>query len=234
MTLKAIPLLALVTALGGGCNERSVENSPATAGPGATHERSTGSEHRFPDPQTYADRLDDPERDDWQMPAEVVEHLDCGSGMTVVDLGAGTGYFVPYLSEAVGPQGRVLALDTDRSMVDTMYARIEREGLRNVKPGMITADDPALTPRSVDRILVVNTWHHIADRVEYAGKLLAALGPGGLLLIVDFTIESPHGPSPQMRLTSDTVRRELEAAGFETELVEEPLPHQYVVAGRLP
>ncbi len=234
MTLKAIPLLALVTALGAGCNGRSAEKPPKATAAAGVHKHSTGSEHRLPDPQTYADRLDDPERDDWQMPAQVVERLACRPGMTVVDLGAGTGYFLRYLSDAVGPEGRVLALDTDRAMVDALYARIERDGLRNVEPGMITSDDPALTPRSVDRILIVNTWHHISDRVAYAERLRAALGPGGLLLIVDFTIQSPHGPPPQMRLTDDTVRRELEAAGFETELMEETLPYQYVVAGRLP
>lgn len=234
MTLKAIPLLALVTALSAGCNERSAENPPKATGTAAVHEHSTGSEHHFPDPQTYADRLDDPKRDGWQMPAQVVERLACSPGMTVVDLGAGTGYFARYLSDAVGPEGRVLALDTDGAMVDAIHARIERDGLRNVEPGMITSDDPALAPRSVDRILIVNTWHHISDRVAYAERLRAALGPGGLLLIVDFTTNSPHGPPPQMRLTDDTVRRELVAAGFKTELMEEPLPYQYVVAGRLP
>ncbi len=234
MTLKAIPLLALVTALGAGCNGRSAENPTQTAEEAGVHEHSTGSERRFPDPQSYADRLDDPERGDWQMPEQVVERLDCRPGMTVVDLGSGTGYFVHYLSNAVGPEGRVLALDSDRAMVDALNARVERDGLRNVKPEMITADDPALTAGSVDRILIVNTWHHISDRVAYAEKLRAALDPGGLLLIVDFTIQSPHGPPPQMRLTADTVRRELEAAGFETELMEESLPYQYLVAGRLP
>jgi predicted methyltransferase len=234
MSLKPIPLLALVTALSGGCNERSTENQPELAAPAGTHEHTTGSEHPFPDPQTYADRLDDPERDDWQKPREVVEHLECRPGMTVVDLGAGTGYFIGYLSEAVGPQGRVLALDIERSMVDAIYARIKRDQLRNVKPGMVTADDPAITRRSVDRILVVNTWHHVSNRVQYSEKLLAALRPGGVVLIVDFTLESPHGPPPQMRLTHDTVRLELEAAGFETELLDESLPYQYLVVGRLP
>jgi predicted methyltransferase len=99
---------------------------------------------------------------------------------------------------------------------------------------MIASDDPALTPRSVDRILIVNTWHHISDRLAYAERLRAALGPGGQLLIVDFTSQSPHGPPPQMRLAGDSVRRELEAAGFETELMDEPLPYQYIVTGRLP
>lgn len=234
MTPRAIPLLALVTALSGGCNGRSAQNQPESASATGTHEHSAGSEHGFPDPQTYAHRLDDPARDDWQKPAEVVGHLECRPGMTAVDLGAGTGYFLGYLSEAVGPRGRVLALDTERAMVDAIDARIERDGLRNVKPDLIRADEPALTPRAVDRILIVNTWHHIREREAYAKKLLAALAPGGLLLIVDFTAESPHGPPPEMRLTHDTVRAELEAAGFETTLVDASLPYQYVVAGRLP
>jgi predicted methyltransferase len=152
--------------------------------------------------------------------------------MTVVDLGAGTGYFVRYLSEAVGSSGQVLALDADRSMVEAMQARVEREELQNVEPRLVPQDDPELPPGSVDRILVVNTWHHISHRLAYADKLRAALRPGGQLLIVDFTMESPHGPPSQMRLTSDTVRRELEAVGFEAEIVEAPLPYQYLVAGR--
>jgi len=157
MTPRAIPLLALVTALSAACNGRSAQNEPGATAPAATHEHSTGSEHAFPDPRTYAHLLDDPTRDEWQKPKEVIELLECRSGMTAVDLGAGTGYFIGYLSEAVGREGRVLALDTQRSMIDTMHARIERDELRNVWPNMVTADDPALAPHSVDRVLVVNT-----------------------------------------------------------------------------
>ena len=233
MTPKAIPLLALVTALSAACNGRSSGSEPAPAAPIATQEQSSGSEHGFPDPQTYAHRLDDPARDEWQRPEEVVELLQCGQGMTAVDLGAGSGYFLGYLSEAVGAEGRVLALDTEQSMVDGMVARIEREELQNVRAGVVAPDKPALAPRSVDRVLIVNTWHHISERVAYAEKLLAALRPGGLLLIVDFTMESPEGPPAEKRLTHDTVVRELEAAGFAAEVVDESLPYQYVVAGRV-
>jgi predicted methyltransferase len=99
---------------------------------------------------------------------------------------------------------------------------------------VVASDDPALASRSVDRVLIVNTWHHISERVAYAEKLLAALRPGGLLLIVDFTMDSPAGPPPQKRLTHDTVVSELEAAGFAAKVVEESLPYQYVVAARVP
>jgi predicted methyltransferase len=235
MNSRAIPLLALVTALSLGCNARSSQNAPATASaqPPA-HEHSTGSEHGCPDLHTYAHQLDEPERDEWQRPTEVIELLQCRPGMTVVDLGAGTGYFLQYLSKAVGPEGHVLALDISRSSVDWVSSRIDKEGLRNVRPEIVAPDDPALPARSIDRILVANTWHHISERVAYAKKLLAALRPGGLLLIVDFTIDSPEGPPPHMRLTRDTVARELAGAGFAVEVVEESLPYQYVVAGRVP
>jgi predicted methyltransferase len=234
MTPRAIPLLALVTALSAACNGRSAQNEAAAAAPAATHEHSTGSERGCPELQAYADQLDEPERDEWQRPKEVMELLECRAGMTVVDLGAGTGYFLPYLSEAVGHEGRVLALDISRSSIDWMSSRIEREGLQNVQPVMVAPDDPALSPRSVDRILVANTWHHIPNRVDYAQKLLPALRPGGLLLIVDFTIDSPEGPPPKMRLTYDTVMRELEIAGFAVEVVQESLPYHYAIAGRVP
>jgi predicted methyltransferase len=234
VTLNAIPLFALVTVLSVGCNGRSAKNQPEAEAPAASQEHSSGAEHHFPDPQTYAHRLDDPARDDWQRPEQVIELLECGPGMTAVDLGAGTGYFVAALSKAVGPEGRVLALDTERSMVDALVERIEQEKLRNVTANLVGPDEPALPLRSVDRVLIVNTWHHISERVRYAEKLLAALRPGGLLLIVDFTIESPEGPPPQMRLTYDTVVQELEGAGFRAKALEESLPYQYVVAGRVP
>jgi len=234
ITPRAIPVLALVTALFGGCNGRTSQNDPGPGAPGPTREHSSGSEHPFPDPQTYAHRLDGPARDEWQRPEQVVELLECRPGMTAVDLGTGTGYFLSYLSKAVGHRGHVLALDVDPGLMEAMPARLEQEELQNVQPRLVTPGDPALEPHSVDRILIVNTWHHISNRVSYAEKLLAGLRPGGLLLIVDFTMDSPEGPPPRLRLTNDTVLRELEAAGFTVEVVEESLPYQYVVAGRVP
>ena len=234
MTPRAVPLLALVTALCAACNGRSSQNAPAAAAPAPTHEHSSGSERGCPDLQTYSEQLDEPQRDEWQRPEEVIELLECRLGMAAVDLGAGTGYFLRYLSEAVGREGRVLALDISPSSIEWMSSRIEREGLQNVRPVLVAPDDPALSPGSVDRILVANTWHHISERVDYAQRLLAALRPGGLLLIVDFTTDSPEGPPPNMRLTYDTVTRELEIAGFAVEVVQESLPYHYVIAGRVP
>lgn len=234
ITNTTILLLALVTALCAACNGRSSQNQPVAEEAAAGHESSTGAEHTFPHPEHYADRLDDPERDAWQKPGKVVDMLACEARMVAADIGAGTGYFLPALSEAVGAKGTVLGLDIEPAMVERMTARIERDGLLNARAAIVQPNDPGLEPASVDRVLIVNTWHHIPERTAYAKKLLPALRPGGRLLIVDFTMESPHGPPPRMRLTVDTVRVELQAAGFATEVLEESLPYQYVVAAEVP
>ncbi|MCZ6807502.1 MAG: methyltransferase domain-containing protein [Deltaproteobacteria bacterium] len=220
MTLPAIPAIVLLTALGSGCGGSSSQHS-------ATATRPEG----LPDPQAYAAKMDAKERYWWQRPEQVVELLQCEPGMTVVNLGAGTGYFLPYLSSAVERSGRVLALDVERSMVDIMDRRVTRDHLYNVSPSVVPPDDPALTPRSVDRVLVVNTWHHLSHRVAYAEKLLGALRPGGLVLIVDFDQNSPKGPPVEFRLRPITVVGELESAGFSTQVLEESLPYQYAIAG---
>lgn len=232
MTRGARFPFALVTVLCAACNGRTTPTQSLPPSEAPVHAQPSGHDDRFPDPLTYADALDAPDRDAWQKPREVVELLDVGAGMTTADLGVGTGYFLPYLSEAVGSRGQVLALDTERAMLELVEARIEREGLDNVELRLVLPDEPGLAPSSVDRILVVDTWHHITKRTTYARKLLAALRPGGLLLIVDFDMDSPTGPTRAMRLTPDTVLRELRAAGFTSQAVSESLPHQYVISAR--
>lgn len=171
--------------------------------------------------------FDDPGRDEWQRPADIVAMLELSDGMTVVDLGAGTGYFLPHLSPAVGESGRVLALDTEPAMVAHMEQRAA--GLPNVTARVCAPDDPALDPGSVDRILIVDTWHHIAAREAYAARLRDALRPGGFVLVIDFAEESPHGPPPSMRLAASTIVRELRAGGLDARVLEESLPYQYAV-----
>ena len=231
----SITSLAVLLALGCACS-RSFAPDPIHAMEVPSAPTTSGAEHshQFPDPEEYADTLDDPSRDAWQKPEEVVALLECQSGMRAVDLGAGTGYFLRDLSRCVGADGRVIALDVSPEMVELIEERIEREMLPNVDAATIAPDDPGLSARSVDRILVVNTWHHIEGRVAYARKLRQALRPNGAVLIVDFTKESPIGPPETMRLTIDTIAAELEEAGLLPEVVEETLPHQYVVRGRAP
>ena len=101
--------------------------------------------------------------------------------------------------------------------------------VRTVQP-----DDPGLHGSPVDRILIVNTWHHIGDRESYSRKLHEALTPGGRVLVVDFTHQSSHGPPVSQRLRPEEVMAELQAGGFDVEILKESLPDQYIVVGRRP
>jgi predicted methyltransferase len=207
---------------------------PATAPkaePEAAHHGQHAGLHKdFSDAAAHARHFDDPARDEWQRPDEVIAHMAIAVGSTVVDLGAGTGYFLERLSKAVGPTGTVLALDVEPKMVEFARRRATERGLANVTAREVGATDPGLPDQSVARILIVNTWHHIDHRGAYAAKLARALAPGGQIWIVDFTLESDHGPPARHRLSAEQVVAELEAGGLSATVVsDEQLPNQYLV-----
>lgn len=222
-------MLAFVSVLG--CHS----SPPAAAGGEAADahgHHAKGMHHRFDDPEAWAKVFDDPTRDAWQRPADVVAAMHVATGATVVDLGAGTGYFLPYLSKAVGPKGTVIALDVEPKMVDHMKKRAAEAGLANVEARVVAKDDPGLSPDSVDHVLVVDTWHHLDQRLLYANKLAKALRPGGTVVVVDFTLTSDKGPPKAHRLSAETVASELAAGGLATRVLPVGLPDQYVVEGR--
>lgn len=190
--------------------------------------------HRFKDPERWAKDFDAPDRDAWQRPQLVIAALELKPGMTAVDLGAGTGYFEPHLHAAVSPGGKVVALDIEQPMVDYIKARAAREKLTTVTAQRADVDDPRLPPASTDRVLVVDVWHHIPQRVPYAKKLAAALRPGGAVVVVDFKLDAKKGPPRHHRLAPAAIAADLREAGLQTEEKKVDLPEQYIVIGRKP
>lgn len=186
--------------------------------------------HRFEHADDWAKDLDNPARDAWQHPDDVVAALELRAGMTVADVGAGTGYFTVRLSRAV-PDGQIIATDIEPDMVRYLAERAQREGLANIRAVRAGADDPNLAPASVDRILVVDVWHHLGDRARYAAGLAAALRPGGRLAIVDFTAAATHGPPPAHRLAPAAIVADLQTAGLDASVSPVALPQQYIVIG---
>ncbi len=124
-------------------------------------------------------------RDDWQQPEAVVDALALPQGARVADLGAGGGYFTYRLADAVGPDGRVYAVDIDEGMLDYLRERSEEEGVLNVEVVRAEPDDPRLPEASVDLIFSCNTYHHLSDRVAYFAGARSALRPGGRIAIVE-------------------------------------------------
>jgi cyclopropane fatty-acyl-phospholipid synthase-like methyltransferase len=131
------------------------------------------------------------------------------------------------LARAV-PRGRVYGADLEADMVRFLNARAARESLPNLASHVASADDPKL-PSPVDLALLVDTYHHIANRSRYFERLKKSLKPGGRVAIVDFKLDSPVGPPRQHRIAPARVKTEMERAGYR--LVEEPqvLPYQYLL-----
>ena len=177
--------------------------------------------------------LEDPSRDAWQKPAQVLEALGLRPGQDVADIGAGTGYFSVRFAEAVGPGGKVFAVDIDQGLIDHLNERAKDAGLSNLEavlaaPWLWALDDPLLSEKSLDIVFVCDVIHHVQDRQGYFAKLSGALRPGGRLAIVDFyKRETPVGPPVAMKIAREDLISELREAGCVLAQEFDFLPHQY-------
>jgi arsenite methyltransferase len=187
--------------------------------------------HGFAGADAWTNVFDDPARDAWQRPDDVVRALELAKTMIVADVGAGTGYFAVRLARAV-PAGEVIATDVEPDMVSFLNDRARREQLPNLRVVRSTRTASGLAAQSVDRILVVHVWHHLADRVGYARDLSAALRPGGKLFVVDFSLEARRGPPTNLRVAPESIIADLAAAGLAAKVSPVALPDQYIVEAR--
>jgi arsenite methyltransferase len=185
------------------------------------------------DPAAYIEALDDPARDVWQKPHEVISALGLRPGDRVADIGAGSGYFALRFAHHVGEAGHVYAVDISRSMIDHLTARAAGAGLGHLSPVLAAPDDPKLPEGTLDTIFICNTWHHIEHRAAYLDTLRRALRPGGRVVVVDFHKEDvPVGPPPSMKLAREEVVAEATAAGYTLAKEHEFLPYQYFLEFR--
>jgi len=157
--------------------------------------------------------MNDPSRDVWQKPKEVIEKLAVTPGSRVADLGAGGGYFTWYLAGAVGPQGTVYAVEIDETGLDIIKKEMNTRGITNVVPIHAEPDDAKL-PEPVDLVFTCDTYHHMHDRITYFRSLTRYLKPDGHVAILDF---HPHGFFSGLLghgTAKEVVRREMESAGY--------------------
>jgi arsenite methyltransferase len=157
--------------------------------------------------------MNDPSRDVWQKPKEVIEKLAITPGSRVADLGAGGGYFTWYLAGAVGPQGTVYAVDIDETGLGIIKKEMNARGINNVVPIHAEPSDAKL-PDPVDLVFTCDTYHHMNDRIAYFRSLTRYLKSDGRVAILDF---HPHGFFSGLLghgTAKETVRREMESAGY--------------------
>jgi arsenite methyltransferase len=178
-------------------------------------------QHHPPSAGEWAHVLEDPSRDAWQKPDQVVAALDLKPTDTIADLGAGTGYF----SRRFAPHAaKVYAVDIDQKLLDIIH----KNSPANVTTVLAAPDNPRLPAHSVDIIFICDVLHHIENRAAYFPKLVQALKPGGRIVDIDFhKKEMPLGPPLAMKLSRAQVESELASVGFRLAQHHDFLPYQY-------
>lgn len=187
-------------------------------------------DHSFSGAEHWAKVFDDPQRDAWQKPHEVIQALKLKPDAVIADIGAGTGYFAVRFAHMV-PQGRVLAVDAEPDMVKYLAERANRSGLANLSAVQAQPGDPQL-PGKVDLAILVDVYHHIDNREQYFRRLQDSLKPGGRLAIIDFRLDSPVGPPRAARIAPEKVKTELQGAGYVLAEEQSFLPNQYFLIFR--
>ena len=213
--MRALSTAVLMLALG--C--AGLVPGPACAQSPHTHR------HGFGGAEHWARVFDDPSRDAWQKPHQVIQTLALKPDASVADIGSGTGYFAVRLAHFV-PQGRVYGVDTEPDMVKYLADRATREGLNNLS-AVRGAEDDARLPDKVDLVLMVDVYHHIEQRESFFRRLAAWLKPDGRVAIIDFNAKSTMGPPPSQRIAAKRVVAEMAGAGYRLQGEHRFLPNQY-------
>jgi len=152
---------------------------------------------------------DEKERDGVGEPRQLVRLLGIKSGMTVADIGAGSGYYVVRLSPIVGPHGRIIAEDVVPEYLRGLRSRVRDLGLQNVVISLGEPHDPRLPANSLDIAILVHMYHEITQPYGVLYNLVPALKPGARVGIVDaYGPTSEHGTPPSL------LRCELAAVGY--------------------
>jgi ubiquinone/menaquinone biosynthesis C-methylase UbiE len=191
--------------------------------------RSHEEMHRLhQDPKAYIAMLEDPKRDEYQKPHEVLMALSLKPGEAVADIRSGSGYFTLRIAAHVGDTGRVFAVDIDPELIRFLNRRIRDAGVRNVQTILAEPADPLLPDASVDRFVIVDTWHHIEKPLDYLALMKRMLKPGGQVVMIDFQKkELPLGPPMAMKIAREDLVRQMETNGFHLLKEHTFLPYQY-------
>jgi ubiquinone/menaquinone biosynthesis C-methylase UbiE len=192
---------------------------------GAAAQSPSTHQHSFSGAEHWAHVFDDPKRDEWQKPHEVIQALALRPDAVIADIGSGTGYFAVRFANMV-PKGRVYGVDIELDMVKYLAERAKREKRDNVVAVAGAPADPKL-PEKVDVALMVDVFHHIEDRPAYFRKLAGSLRPGGRIAIIDFRLDSPEGPPKAARIAPERVISEMRDAGYKLATQHGFLPNQY-------
>ena len=165
----------------------------------------------------HANRLDDPARRAWLPPAEVLVAMALHSGETIADVGAGTGYFSLPLAQAVGPKGRVYAVDAQKEMLSLLQQKLDEFTLSIVELVHAEADNTGLPGSCCDLVFAANVWHEFDDHAAVLRESNRVLKSNGRIAILDWRTDvlPEHGPPLEHRLDWFHAVDALRSSGFQ-------------------
>ncbi len=211
-------LLCLFAALAFGCATnpftRRAVNALASPAPTAAGERAQQPSDTInrPTSKPYTGDLsifEDPKRDENVQPNRIMDILGINAGSNVADIGAGSGWFTVRAARRVGNNGVVYAVDINRNYLDYIEKRAKQEGLANIHTILGKEDDPLLPRKSVDAVLLLKTYHEVAQPIRLLKRTREAMRAGALLGIID-----RNGKGDDHGLDKEVVIKEAERAGF--------------------
>jgi len=202
---------------------------PVTAAPQDAVKRDDHQMHRLHlDPKAYIGALEDPKRDAYQKPHDVLTALNLKPGEVIADIGAGSGYFTFRLARHVGDQGKIYAVDVSPDMILHMNRRIRELKAANVVSILADADDPLLSDSSVNRFFFCDSWHHVDNQSKYLSLIKRMLKPKGEIVMIDFHKKDlPVGPPLEMKIAREDLIKQMESSGFRLTKEHTFLPYQY-------
>jgi len=188
----------------------------------------------FEDVEKYIAFLDRADRAEWQKPEQTIAALGLTGSETIVDLGAGSGYFAFRFARALG-EGRVVAVDVEPEMVRHIHHRAMAEGIKNLEAVLGAPDDPAVPP-DADLVFLCDVLHHVAQRDRWLEKLAKKMKPGARLALVEFKEGPlPQGPPESAKIPRAELLRLAAAAGLQLEREKaDVLPYQWLLVFRKP
>ena len=174
--------------------------------------------------------LDRPQREDEEHPEVVIDAMELRGGEVVADLGAGSGYFTFRLAAKVGKTGKVLAVDIQDEMLETLRRRATALGVTNVEEVKGSETDPQLPAGGVDMVLMVDVYHELAYPFEVMTKVREALKPGGRVVFVEYRKEDPRVPIKEVhKMSVEQLTKEMKVVGLAHVRTVESLPSQHIV-----
>lgn len=182
-----------------------------------------------------AHKLEDPARLKWLPPADVVSLLALKPGMTVADIGTGTGYFAIPFAREVGDAGRIFAVDVQPEMLEMLRQKLAAASEpANVELVEGSAVQTNLGDRCCDCVFLANVWHELDQHAAVLSESARILREGGRIAILDWRadVEQPPGPPLNHRIPLKEVTRTLETAGWHVKLSRRVGKYSYlIVAG---